>query len=93
MLLYVAVVGDSSTHGGTVIGGDPTFTILGKPVAVIGMSVHSCPVDKHGTTSIIPGSSLLNRPTINGKPVVLDGDLTGCGARIIATTPYAAVIS
>jgi uncharacterized Zn-binding protein involved in type VI secretion len=70
------VLGDRTSHGGTVISGCPTFTVHGKPVARIGDKVF-CPRCK--TTATIISSS---HPSIfsNDIPVAFDLDKTSCGA-------------
>jgi uncharacterized Zn-binding protein involved in type VI secretion len=80
-------VGCPSDHGGMVITGDPTALIDGKPVARIG-DQHSCPQSypdgqPHSVTPIFPGSPCSNRPTVNGIPMALSGDVTQCGAQML----------
>jgi uncharacterized Zn-binding protein involved in type VI secretion len=53
-----------------------------KPAATLG-DMHSCPIKGHGTTPIVSGSG----QTLNGKPIALTGDTTGCGATIIQGAP------
>jgi uncharacterized Zn-binding protein involved in type VI secretion len=53
-----------------------------KPAATLG-DMHSCPIKGHGTTPIVSGSG----QTLNGKPIALVGDTTGCGATIIEGAP------
>jgi len=80
----VARIGDSSTHGGSIITSnqDGSVKAEGKEIAVEG-ALFSCPIEGHDVTSIT--SNLDNDWTVNGKKVVLDGSVAGCGARIIAT--------
>lgn len=83
----IALLGDQSDHGGTIITGDPTATVNGMPIARVG-DLHACPlywgVVPHGTTPIIPAGCLTSRALINGRPNALNNDLTGCGAKILA---------
>ena len=76
------VVGDTTSHGGTVLEGAPSTTTGGKPIARVGDKV-SCPKRGHGgTTTIVSGD-----PTcmIDGKPAARHGDKTACGAILLAT--------
>lgn len=72
------VVGDATSHGGTVVSGSPFTDIDGKPVARVGDKV-SCP--KCGPTTIANGEPTID---IDGKPVARHGDKTACGATLIA---------
>jgi uncharacterized Zn-binding protein involved in type VI secretion len=40
--------GDSTTHDGTVVGADPTYSIYGKNVARVGDLVVCCQEHEHG---------------------------------------------
>lgn len=51
------LLGDKTTHGGTVISASSTMTVNGKPVALIGDKV-SCPVK-----GMVSTRSLKVRPT------------------------------
>jgi uncharacterized Zn-binding protein involved in type VI secretion len=73
-------MGDRTSHGGTVISGDFTWEIYGKPVARAGdMTV--CPKCK-GKFPINEGAGDL---TGFGQAVAREGDKTACGATLIAT--------
>ncbi|PWF49083.1 PAAR domain-containing protein [Massilia glaciei] len=75
------VMGDKTTHGGTVIGADLTFDINGKYVARVGdMTV--CPKCK-GTFPITAGPTDLVDGAGNGY--ARHGDATACGARLISS--------
>lgn len=76
-----AVVGDTTNHGGTIVGpGVPTVMIGGKPAAVMGDN-HVCtlPPNTHQpTASAFPkGSSTV---MIGGKAALRAGDTCICGA-------------
>jgi uncharacterized Zn-binding protein involved in type VI secretion len=74
-------LGDSTSHGGTVIEAS-AFTGSGNiAIARVGDKV-SCPIRGHGTTSIVSGDPTV---IIDGQPVARDGDQTGCGAVLIAS--------
>lgn len=72
-------LGDRTTHGGTVVGGDPTFSIYGKNVARVGDLV-ACPRCK-GSFPIVSGA--MNMWT--GQNVARQDDMTSCGAKLIAS--------
>jgi len=76
----IILVGDSTSHGGSVISGSSTHTISGKAIARQGDLV-SCP--KHGDNKIIEGEA---NYLIDGIPVGLDGHSTECGAVLIGST-------
>ena len=75
------VIGDKTSHGGTVVEGSATSTINGKKVACVGHKV-SCPVPGHGTNPIVVGDPDW---TIDGQMVARQGDTSACGATLIAT--------
>jgi len=76
----VITVGDITTHGGTVLVGDPTILIEGKPVARIGSTI-ICPLCKIPTV-IVQGATLT---LVNNIPVARHGDPTSCGAKLVST--------
>lgn len=79
----VIVIGDKTTHGGTVLQGSQTMTAGGtgsKSVARQGDLV-SCPKCK-GNFPIIEGSSIM---LANGRGIALEGMKTACGAELIAS--------
>jgi len=74
-----ARLGDTSSHGGTIITGSVTTFANGKPVARMG-DMHVCPIAGHGVTSITTGS--IDTAT-DGRPNARLGDIAGCGAVIV----------
>ena len=75
------VLGDKTSHGGTVIeASGQTFT-GGVAVARVGDKV-SCPKRGHGSNPITTGDVSL---IIDGAAVARDGDKTSCGAVLIAS--------
>jgi uncharacterized Zn-binding protein involved in type VI secretion/GH24 family phage-related lysozyme (muramidase) len=72
------VIGDKTSHGGTVVGGATTATTHGKVIARVGDKV-TCP--KCGSTTIATGD---NTMIVMGQPVARHGDKTACGATLIA---------
>ena len=82
----VARVGDSTAHGGTVIGpGVSNVMIAGMPAAVVG-DIHVCaivqtPATPHPTkTPFTAGSSSV---MVGGRPLLRVGDMAACGASIV----------
>lgn len=92
----VACVGDTSSHGGLVIssGQSGKCTAMGAPVAVAG-ALHSCPQEyapgvPHGTTPITPN---MTKTFIEGKLVITEGAVAGCGAVIITANRKTGVVT
>lgn len=73
-------LGDSTSHGGTVIEGSMTDICHGKPIAYVGHKVH-CPKCK-GDFPIIEG---VMTTTFYGKGVAIAGMKTSCGAALVAS--------
>ena len=80
-------LGDSTTHGGTVITATSTMTIDGKAVVLVGDLV-SCPLPGHGVNPIIEGSPAW---TSDGKQVAVDGCRTACGCTLITSLPEVSI--
>jgi len=81
-------VGDTSTHGGTVVGpGVSTVLIKGQPAAVVG-DLHVCvlPPNSHQPTSspFTAGSATV---LVGGVPAVRTTDACGCGAMAAVGEP------
>ncbi len=76
------VIGDATSHGGTVVGGSSSSDSQGKQIARVGDKV-TCPRKGHGGTTVIATGD----PTviIDGNPAARHGDLTACGATLIAS--------
>lgn len=75
------LLGDKTSHGGTVISASTTTDCAGKGIARVGDQV-TCPKKGHGrVTTIVTGD-----PTalIDGRPAARHGDKTACGATLIA---------
>lgn len=85
---FAARFGDSTTHGGTVIGpGIATVLIGGMPAAVLADN-HMCsmPPNVHQPTvsPFIQGSTTV---MIGGMPALRAGDTCVCGASVIVGEP------
>ncbi|KAB2928844.1 MAG: PAAR domain-containing protein [Dechloromonas sp.] len=75
------LLGDKTSHGGVVISASETTDSKGKGIARVGDKV-TCPLKGHGSvTTIATGDSTA---LIDGKPAARHGDLTACGASLIA---------
>lgn len=84
-----AKLGDTTNHGGAIIGpGIPTVLIGGMPAVVAGDN-HVCvipppPAGPHPPTPFSVGSTTV---MIGGKPVIRVGDVCGCGAASVVGEP------
>lgn len=81
------LLGDKTTHGGTVVSASSTMYVRGNLVALLGDLV-ACPIPFHGTNPIIEGSP---EWTSDGRPVVVDGCRSQCGCRVISSAPDCAI--
>ncbi|HVZ42082.1 MAG TPA: PAAR domain-containing protein [Candidatus Kapabacteria bacterium] len=83
-----ARVGDTSNHGGTIVGpGMPTVMIGGMPAAVAG-DMHVCALPPNGhqpTASAFPSGSAA--VLIGGKPALRTTDACICGAMAAVGEP------
>lgn len=82
-MVQVARLGDTSSHGGTIITGASRTFVNGIPVARKG-DMHSCPIPGHGVTPIVSGNDDI---LVEQAPVARVGDSAGCGAVIAAGSP------
>jgi uncharacterized Zn-binding protein involved in type VI secretion len=83
-----ARVGDTTVHGGTVVGpGVATVLIGGQPAAVLG-DMHACvitPPNVHPpATPFVAGSATV---LIQNRPALRAGDSCGCGASVAVGSP------
>jgi len=76
----IALLGDRSSHQGTIIttNQDGRFKVSGNEVAVNG-ALHSCPLPGHGITQITAVTVI---SFCNGKLILTKGAVAGCGAVI-----------
>lgn len=83
-----ARVGDTTNHGGTVVGpGQATVLIGGMPAAVLGDNhICSMPPNTHQPTAspFIQGSATV---MIGGMPALRAGDTCVCGAAVAVGAP------
>ena len=78
----IARVGDTSTHGGSIISGSPNLTADGRPVARMG-DMLACPT--HGNQVI---TSVVTTKTHNqGRLLATVGARAACGATITTGSP------
>jgi uncharacterized Zn-binding protein involved in type VI secretion len=73
------VIGDKTSHGGTVIEASAESSVGGIRIARVGDMV-ACPIRYHGTCPIVTGDPTM---MIDGKPAARAGDKTACGALLI----------
>ncbi|MPY55734.1 PAAR domain-containing protein [Streptomyces spongiae] len=83
-----ARVGDTTVHGGTVVGpGVATVLVGGMPAAVLG-DMHACvipsPPPHPPATPFLAGSSTV---LIQGRPALRAGDSCACGASVAVGNP------
>ena len=83
-----ARVGDTTVHGGTVVGpGVATVLIAGQPAAVLG-DMHACvipsPPPHPPSTPFVAGSATV---LIQGRPALRAGDSCACGASVAVGSP------
>ena len=86
----IVCIGDHSSHGGTVIltnQVDDKLTCQDELVAVEtapeGILQHSCPITGHGITPI---TAVTVKSFHNGKLILTENAVAGCGARL--APPY-----
>jgi len=79
-------IGDTTSHGGTVVQGFPSYIVFGRPAAGMGHMV-SCPRCK-GAFPIVEGVLALG---IDNSYVAIEGMKTSCGATLIASQQFAKV--
>jgi uncharacterized Zn-binding protein involved in type VI secretion len=77
-MALIARLGDSSSHGGSIITCSAVTKTEGVLTARVG-DFHSCPIPGHGITPIVNGSG--NFKT-EGKITAVYGSIAGCGAII-----------
>ncbi len=82
-----ARLGDTTVHGGTIVGpGVATVLIGGMPAAILG-DTHVCPIPPPAhitTTPFVVGSGTV---LIGGMPAVRVGDTCICGATAAVGEP------
>ncbi len=81
-------LGETTTHGGTVLGTFTQTNLNGKPIAGVGHMV-SCK-KMQSRAPLTEGSSICG---VDGTPVALDGMKTAYGASLIANGPKGSVVS
>jgi uncharacterized Zn-binding protein involved in type VI secretion len=79
MTRELIVLGDTTTHGGQVVGCSSDSDIDGKGIARKDDEV-VCPL--HGKTVITSGDPNME---VDGQPAARHGDSTSCGATLIAS--------
>ncbi|MFN3297390.1 PAAR domain-containing protein [Caldimonas sp.] len=82
------VLGDRTSHGGTVVEASASTDTHGRRIARVGDRV-TCPRKGHGRlTTIVTGDPTM---LIDGKPVARHGDKCACGATLIASQSLSTV--
>lgn len=75
------LLGDKTSHGGTVIEASGESAVGGVRIARVGDKV-ACPLPYHGVCPIITGDPTM---MIDGKAAARMGDKTACGATLISS--------
>jgi uncharacterized Zn-binding protein involved in type VI secretion len=75
----VAILGSTSSHGGTMTSASGSKLQTPQGAACVDGDLHSCPITGHGVTAVTGNST---RATVGGKKVILNGSVAGCGAVI-----------
>ncbi|MDE2000049.1 MAG: PAAR domain-containing protein, partial [Burkholderiales bacterium] len=83
------VLGDGTSHGGTVVEASQVTFTHNKPIARVGDKV-TCPIPGHGTTVIVEGDPTM---ILDGKPVARHGDKCACGAVLISSQVVSSIDS
>ncbi len=82
-----ARVGDTTVHGGSVVGpGVPTVLIGGMPAAVLG-DMHACPIPPPSHIPASPFTAGSATVLISGRPALRAGDAAACGATVAVGAP------
>lgn len=74
-------LGDKTSHGGVVASASMASDSGGVPIARIG-DIVVCPIPGHTPSMIVSGDATM---IVDGRPVARHGDLTSCGATLIAS--------
>ena len=69
-------LGDTSSHGGTIITASAKNLAANGIAVAVSQDLHACPLPGHGVTPV----SSTARTTSNGRPVLTNGCVAGCGA-------------
>lgn len=77
----IILLGDNTSHGGTVITATSSILIKGKKAAKVG-DIVSCPKKGHGNNAIIEGAPDFS---CNGTPIAVEGCHTECGCYLISS--------
>lgn len=82
-----ARVGDTTVHGGAVVGpGVPTVLVGGMPAAVLG-DLHACAIPPPAHVPSTPFTMGSATVMIGGRPALRVGDVAGCGATVPVGSP------
>lgn len=78
----IVCIGDLSNHGGEVISHnqeDDALTAADRELVALENALHSCPIDDHGITPI---TAVTVKSYHNGKLILTELAIAGCGARL-----------
>lgn len=78
-----ARVGDTTTHGGSVVGPGVTTVTIGGVTAAVSGDNHVCAIPANtGHLQSSPFTIGSATVFIGGKPALRSGDMCGCGASV-----------
>jgi uncharacterized Zn-binding protein involved in type VI secretion len=82
-----ARVGDTTVHGGTVVGpGVATVLVGGMPAAVMG-DMHACSIPPPSHVPVTPFTAASSTVLVSGRGMLRAGDSCGCGASVAVGSP------
>ena len=79
MGLKIACIGDPSNHGGVLTTTEQRkdiYKVQGTPVSLNG-ALHACPIPTHGIT---PVTACISKTKKDGKLILTENAVAGCGA-------------
>ncbi len=75
----VAVLNSTSSHGGVMSSASGSHATTPQGAVCVEGDLHNCPIQGHGIT---PVTSVATKTMVNGKLVIINGSVAGCGAII-----------
>ena len=76
----IALLGDPSSHGGTLITTGQDGKVIANNISIcVSGCTHSCSVPGHGITLVVP---ITVKSFINNLLIITEGAVAGCGAII-----------
>lgn len=77
----IALIGDSSDHGGVLVSTNQTGSLKVNDIAVaVAGATHSCPIPGHGATLM---TAVTIRTYHEGKLILTESAMAECGALLV----------